>query len=43
MPILFVDDTNLFNSGKDLTVLQDIFNEELKEISTWLKVNCPVM
>ena len=39
MPILFADDTNLFSSGKDLTVLQDIFNEELKEISIWLKVN----
>ena len=37
--VLFADDTNLFSSGKDLTVLQDIFNEELKEISIWLKVN----
>ena len=39
LPVLFADDTNLFNSGKDLTELQDIFNAELKAISTWLKVN----
>ena len=39
LPVLFADDTNLFNSGKDLTELQDILNAELKAISTWLKVN----
>ena len=39
LPVLFADDTNLFNSGKDHTELQDIFNAELKELSTWLKAN----
>ena len=38
LPVLFADDTNLLNSGKDLTELQDIFNAELKTISTWLKI-----
>ena len=39
LPVLFADDTNLFNSGKYITELQDIFNAELKGISTWLRVN----
>ena len=35
LPVLFADDTNLFNSGKDLTEL----HAKSKAISTWLKVN----
>ena len=38
-PILFADDTNLFTTGTDLDVMQSTLNEELNEISTWLKVN----
>ena len=39
MPFLFADDSNLFSSGKDLSVLQNQTNEELQNISKWLKVN----
>ena len=38
-PILFADDTNLFNHSKDLSSLQMSLNKELAEISKWLKVN----
>ena len=37
-PILFANDTNLFNRGKDLSSLQVSLNKELAEISRWLKV-----
>ena len=39
MAILFADDTNMFNSSKDIETLQSVVNEELKLVSTWLKVN----
>ena len=39
MPILFADDTNLFLSGHNLDMMDTIINQELKEISEWLKVN----
>ena len=38
-PILFADDTNLFNHGKDMFSLQVALNQELANISKWLKVN----
>ena len=38
-PILFADDTNLFSSGKDLKVIENHVNDELSNISEWLKVN----
>ena len=38
-PILFADDTNLFYRGKDLTVLVQEINNELSQISLWLKSN----
>ena len=38
-PILFADDTNLFNHGKDMFSLQASLNQELANISQWLKVN----
>ena len=38
-PILFSDDTNLFYRGKDLTVLVEEINNELSQISLWLKSN----
>ena len=38
-PILFADDTNLFTTGTDPDVMQNTLNDELDEISTWLKVN----
>ena len=37
--ILFADDTNLFITGTDFDVMQNTLNDELNEISTWLKVN----
>ena len=37
--ILFADDTNLFSSGKDLKTLESTTNNELSNISLWLKVN----
>ena len=39
MPFLFADDSNLFSSDKDLSVLKNQTNEELQNISKCLKVN----
>ena len=39
VPILFADDTNLFYSGSYLDDLARRINDELCNISTWLKVN----
>ena len=39
LPFLFADDTNLFTSGKNLKDLNEKVNEELANISIWLKVN----
>ena len=39
LPFLFADDTNLFTSGKNLDDLNAKVNEELCNISIWLKVN----
>ena len=39
IPILFADDSNLFFSGTDPTVMEKNINIELENISTWLKVN----
>ena len=39
MPILFADDANLFSSGKDIRTLENNINNELLNISLWLKVN----
>ena len=38
-PILFADDTNLFSSGKYSKVIENHINDELSNISEWLKVN----
>ena len=38
-PILFADDSNLFINEKDILVYQDIFNNELANVSKWLKVD----
>ena len=38
-PTLFADDTNLFNHGKDMFSLQETLNQELANISQWLKIN----
>ena len=37
--ILFADDASLFSSGKDLTELIQIVNQELSVIATWFKSN----
>ena len=39
MPILFADDSNLFENNVDIHQIQYDINQELAEISTWLKVN----
>ena len=39
MPLLFADDTNLFNSGKDSDKVQREVLSDLEKISEWLKVN----
>ena len=36
---LFANDTSLFSSGKDLTILESTTNSELSNISLWSKVN----
>ena len=37
MPLLFVDDTNLFASGTDLKSSQTCVNKDLSAIAEWLK------
>ena len=39
MPLLFADDTNLFNSGKDCKQIQAEIENDLMRISEWLKIN----
>ena len=39
LPFLFADDTNLFISGSNLPQIEEMLNQELQEISLWLKVN----
>ena len=39
LPFLFADDTNLFIKGKNLIQLTEMINNELCNISKWLKVN----
>ena len=39
LPLLFADDTHLFISGSNLPQIEEILNQELQEISLWLKVN----
>ena len=39
MPIFFADDSNLFLEGNKLNAIRSRLNEELENISTWLKVN----
>ena len=38
-PIMFADDTNLFLSHQNITILFNKFNEELQKIETWFKAN----
>ena len=38
MPLLFVDDTNLFSSGRDISKVQQEVEADLNKISEWLKV-----
>ena len=37
--ILFADDTNMFESSKDIYSLQTVIHQELVLVSSWLKVN----
>ena len=37
--ILFADDTNLFISGKNLKILYNTLNDELKKVVDWLSAN----
>ena len=39
MPLLFVDDTNLFASRTNIIQLQDAVTNDLNSIAEWLKVN----
>ena len=39
MSILFADDTNMFNKGKNPMEIQTTINTELEHVSLWLKVN----
>ena len=39
MPLLFADDTNLFNSGKEFNRVQLEIENDLMRISEWLKIN----
>ena len=38
-PILFADDTNLFYKSHDKSILEQQINNELRQVSLWLKVN----
>ena len=37
--ILFVDDTNIFFSHKDINTLSTIFNLEMTKLSDWCQAN----
>ena len=37
--IFFADDSNLFKSDKNLSVIEEVLNSELEQISMWLKAN----
>ena len=37
--IMFADDTNLFLSGKNINVLEQLFNKELEVLTTWFNTN----
>ena len=39
LSLLFADDTNLFQSGKDVIQLQQEVEADLNRISEWLKIN----
>ena len=39
MSLLFEDDTNLFESGKDVIKLQQEVEADLNRISEWLMIN----
>jgi len=39
MPIFFADDTNLFFKGTNIKLMESMINEELNDISLWLKTN----
>ena len=39
VPVLFADDTNLFDKGNKMENLVKIINGELENISLWLKIN----
>ena len=38
-PVLFADDSNLFLSGKNTNQVQQMINDELKDIVIWLRAN----
>ena len=38
-PVLFADDSNLFLSGKNTDQVQQMINDELKDIVIWLRAN----
>ena len=37
--ILFADDTNIFYQPKDIKVLMETLNNELKKVNLWLQAN----
>ena len=37
--IMFADDSNLFASGSDLKTIENLFNTEIPNLVTWLRVN----
>ena len=39
MSLLFEDDTNLFESGKDVIKLQQEVEADLNRVSEWLMIN----
>ena len=39
LPVLFANDTYLFKSSQDISIIENVLIEELKNISLWLKVN----
>ena len=38
-PILFADDSNLFYTGDDTTLMEHQIDDELCKISSWFKIN----
>ena len=38
-PVLFADDTNITVAGRDISVIENLMNDDLKKFGDWLTTN----